>query len=337
MSSKDVVQQAQQLWSMLDDMSQDDPQAYQTFIQKHMKEGLEFSSPPQVHSCVRTDILGPKKGVLYVNICGWKRVPAAQDPSKPVPVCGGRLETHTEPDGESYTVLDVAFSPSELRRSEQHRGGGGGGGELDPQVYLLALSFAQRQHGLSLSERYRIHSTGPRGSREDVQQRLECRKQPGSKPAPGGALGPDAVSSPASLLQHISSLRLEDTENQSSEIVIGPTAAAAEPEQNKNKKALIQVISSSYAPLQPQAPHYQLLVIPGGGGGSRGTVELTVELPRVLSVSECQLSVSQTDVLLEVEDLYLLLVELPEAVDEDSASATFNRKKRRLTMRLNVL
>ena len=93
---------------------------------------------------------------------------------------------------ESYTVLDVAFSPSELRRSEQCRGGGGGGGELDPQVYLLALSFAQRQHGLSLSERYRIHSAGPRGSREDVQQRLECRKQPGSRPAPGGAHGPDA-------------------------------------------------------------------------------------------------------------------------------------------------
>jgi hypothetical protein len=45
----------------------------------------------------------------------------------------------------------------------------------------------------------------------------------------------------------------------------------------------------------------------------------------------------QTDVLLEVEDLYLLLVELPEAVDKDSASATFNRKKRRLTVRLDVL
>ena len=101
------------------------------------------------------------------------------------------------------------------------------------------------------------------------------------------------MSSPASLLQHISSLRLEDTENQSSESVIRRTAAAAEPEQNKNKKALIQVISSSYAPLQPQTPHYQLLVIPGVGIGSRGTVELTVELPRVLSVSECQLSVSQ--------------------------------------------
>ena len=100
------------------------------------------------------------------------------------------------------------------------------------------------------------------------------------------------VSSPASLLQHISSLRLEDAEDQAADIVIGPTAAA-EPEQNKNKKALIQVISSTCAPQQPRAPCHQLLVTPGMGAGSRGTVELTAELPRVLSVSECQLSVSQ--------------------------------------------
>ena len=82
--------------------------------------------------------------------------------------------------------------PSELQRAEQHRGGGRGGGELDPQIYLLALSFAQWQHGLSLSQQYRISSSGPRGSRKDVQQRLGCRQQPGSSPAPGGAPGPDA-------------------------------------------------------------------------------------------------------------------------------------------------
>ena len=45
----------------------------------------------------------------------------------------------------------------------------------------------------------------------------------------------------------------------------------------------------------------------------------------------------QNDVLLEVGDLYRLLVDLPETVDEDSASASFNRKERRLTVRLEVL
>ncbi|KAJ3590347.1 hypothetical protein NHX12_008299 [Muraenolepis orangiensis] len=303
---KDVLQKANQFWSMLDDLSQDDPTAYQGFIDKHMKEGLELIAPPEVHCCLRTDILGPKRGVLYVNICSWKRVPAAQDPSRPIPLCGGRLETHTDQDGD-YTVLDVAFSPSELQHAQQPRGGAG---ETEPQVYLLALCFAQRQHGLRLSEQYRVTSAGPKGSLDDVHQRLGFRQQPG-RPATGGARRPDAVATPASLLQHIASLHTEDTdEDRCPEITIGP---------------------------KPQTPRYQLVVIPATEGRSGGVVELTVELPRVVSVSECQLSVSQDDVLLEVDDLYHLLVDLPERVDEDSTSATFNKKERRLTLRADVL
>lgn len=45
----------------------------------------------------------------------------------------------------------------------------------------------------------------------------------------------------------------------------------------------------------------------------------------------------QDDVFLEVEDLYYLLVDFPETVNEDTASAIFNKKKRRLTLKVNVL
>jgi len=45
----------------------------------------------------------------------------------------------------------------------------------------------------------------------------------------------------------------------------------------------------------------------------------------------------QDDVLLEVDDLYRLLVDLPETVDEDSTTATFSKKERRLTLRADVL
>lgn len=44
----------------------------------------------------------------------------------------------------------------------------------------------------------------------------------------------------------------------------------------------------------------------------------------------------QDDVLLEVEDVYYLLLELPEIVNEDTASAIFNKKKQRLTLRVDV-
>lgn len=45
----------------------------------------------------------------------------------------------------------------------------------------------------------------------------------------------------------------------------------------------------------------------------------------------------QEDVLLEVEDVYYLLLELPKTVNEDTASAIFNKKKRRLILTMDVL
>lgn len=45
----------------------------------------------------------------------------------------------------------------------------------------------------------------------------------------------------------------------------------------------------------------------------------------------------QDDVLLEVEDLYYLLLKLPESVNEDTAAAVFNKKKQRLTLTVCIL
>lgn len=48
-----------------------------------------------VHLCPQQE---PKIGLLYVNVCSWKRVPVPQDPSKPLPLCSGKLETVTNTD-----------------------------------------------------------------------------------------------------------------------------------------------------------------------------------------------------------------------------------------------
>lgn len=46
---------------------------------------------------------------------------------------------------------------------------------------------------------------------------------------------------------------------------------------------------------------------------------------------------TQEDVLLEVEDVYYLLLEFPKTVNEDTAAAIFNKKKRRLTLKVDIL
>lgn len=56
-STEDVLRQVNQFWSVLDDLCQNDPAAYRKFIEKQMKEGAEFSAPPQLHSCLHTEIV----------------------------------------------------------------------------------------------------------------------------------------------------------------------------------------------------------------------------------------------------------------------------------------
>lgn len=56
-SSRDALRQLDQFWSMLDDLSANDPAAYRSFIDKQMKEGAEYNSPPEIHTSLRTEIL----------------------------------------------------------------------------------------------------------------------------------------------------------------------------------------------------------------------------------------------------------------------------------------
>ncbi|KAM6960541.1 PIH1 domain-containing protein 2 [Aplochiton taeniatus] len=317
--NSDVLQQVNHVWSILDELSQCDPNAYQKFIERQLKEGAEFNAPPKPDSCLRTEMQGLKKGVLYINVCGWKRVPAPKDPNQPVPVCGGKLETDTDGNREEYSVLDVAFSPLVLEEAQKNRR------EKD-QVHLLAMSFAQQQHDLHLSQQYNVTRSKLKGSLEDMQRRLGPQQKLSRASTSTNHPG-TASQTPASLLQQISSLReVEDQDNPTVQLTPGPK----EPKTN-----LIQVISSNVT-AQPQKPEYQLKIVSDASGMSR-SVELSVELPKVSSMSECQLNISQDDVLLEVDDLYYLQVMLPEIVNEESASATFHKKQRRLTLKVSVL
>nr|XP_057936139.1 PIH1 domain-containing protein 2 [Doryrhamphus excisus] len=302
-----VVQRANQLWSMLNGLCQWDPEAYRSFVEKQMKSGMEYYEPPRMESCICTDILDPQ-GPLYINICSWKRVPALQDSSKPLPVYAGSLEADTKEGGPS--VVDIAFNPEVLKKCRKNKA------EMT-QVYMLAQSFAQQRYGIQLASWYTIVSSSPRNSPEDLHRRLGFQQQQVNPDKQSDAAG----QSPDSLLQKITSLRL-DKEN-----IVGRPVV--------RKKGLIEVISSTTFK-QPEKPEHRLEVKAGAQGFPR-KLELTVELPKISSMSEWQLKMSKEDVLLEVEDIYLLLLDFPNAVNENSTVAIFNKKNRRLTVTADIL
>lgn len=92
-----------------------------------------------------------------------------------------------------------------------------------------------------------------------------------------------ASQTPAALLQQISSRQSEkQNEDMAAQIVVRPV--------EKKNKDLIQVISTTF--VRPQEPEYQLEV-KADAAGIPCHVELTVELPKVCSMSDCQLRISK--------------------------------------------
>lgn len=92
-----------------------------------------------------------------------------------------------------------------------------------------------------------------------------------------------AIQTPAALLQQMSSLQIDkQNEDMAAQIVIRPV--------EKKNKDLIEVISNTF--VEPQEPEYQLEV-KTDAAGIPCHVELSVELPKVCSISDCQLRISK--------------------------------------------
>ncbi|KAI5620793.1 PIH1 domain-containing protein 2 isoform X1, partial [Silurus asotus] len=308
-----------QFWSMLDDLSQNNPEEYKTFIKRQMRDSTDYFSPPQPNSCIRTSVQ-PHDGILYVNVCGWKRVPPPASPTQPVPVCGGKLETFTN-HKEDYQIVELAFNPEVLHEAEKNPQG-------MQQIHLLALHFIQNQYNLNLSQQFTVMRAKLKGTVQDMKHRLTSLHQT----TKSRTLNQDnsQTKTAQSLVQQVCALRMEDEKEESSiKLNQGPE------DKDTVKPGLIEVISSTEF-VQPQKPIHRMTVCSVSNDSVR-RIKLCVELPGVSSVSQCQLSISQDDILLEVEKMYFLNLRFPERVKEESCHATFNKKKQILTVQAYVL
>lgn len=83
--------------------------------------------PPMIHLCSQQE---PGRGPLYINVCSWNRVPAPQDPSRPLPVYAGELEVGTDQGrgkthGYAASLLSCAGTNRRLLRRWLHGAGCG--------------------------------------------------------------------------------------------------------------------------------------------------------------------------------------------------------------------
>ncbi|KFU96773.1 PIH1 domain-containing protein 2, partial [Pterocles gutturalis] len=255
---------------------------------------------------------GAGRGPLFINVCSWKRVPAPRAPADPTPVVAGPLE-EVSGEGDLYSIIDIAYNPNVLQRGEENP-------EKMEHLIHLTLKFVEEQCNITLSCVYTIESLKLKGSLETMQKRLKGRQMPTPH------LSQDTKKE-LTLDQLLHTMEAEDCSN--------APVLLKEESVTQSKVHLIEEIASTEMPEKLSTPVYEMSTVKDANEKPL-KIELKIELPKVSSVSECDLRISKDDILIEVPEKYKLQLDLPELVDEETTTAVFNKGKQILFITVAV-
>ncbi|KAM6334478.1 PIH1 domain-containing protein 2 isoform 1-T1 [Alca torda] len=307
-----ALARAAQLWSLLDEMAENEPQAYLRLLRQQRAEAERLCAPPEPHLCLRARPAGVVGRPLFINVCSWKRVPPPKAPTDPTPVSAGLLQ-EVSGEGDLYSVIDIAYNPDVLQRGEENPE------EMEHLIYST-LKFVEKRCNLTLSYLYTIESFKLKGSLETMQQRLKGRQMPTPHLSQN-------TKKELTLDQLLHSMEAEDRSN--------APVLLKEENATQSKVHLIEEITSTKIPENLSTPVYEMITVKDANEKPL-KIELKMKLPKVSSVSECDLRTSKDDIIIEVPEKYKLQLDLPELVDEETTTAVFNKGKRVLFITLPV-
>uniref|UniRef100_A0A663LZH8 PIH1 domain-containing protein 2 n=1 Tax=Athene cunicularia TaxID=194338 RepID=A0A663LZH8_ATHCN len=207
-----------------------------------------------------------------------------------------------------YSIIDIAYNPDVLQRAEENP-------EKMQHLIHLTLRFVEERCKLVLSYLYTVESFKLKGSLEKMQQRLTGQQMP----TPLICVKNLFFLKELTLDQLLHTLEAEDCSN--------APVLLKEESVTQSKAHLIEEITSTEIAEKPSAPVYEMITVKDANKNPL-KIELRIELPKVSSVSECDLRISKDDVIIEVPEKYKLQLDLPEVVDEETATAVFNKGKR---------
>jgi len=343
-NSEDVMKQAHHIWSMLDDLAAQNPEAYRKFIEKHLTEGKEAMRPPEPHMCVRTVIKQQtKQEALFINITDWPRIPAPKSDEDPIPTLGGSLFTVSDDDKSSVTVVPVAFNTKVL----QDYGIDSSLTEEQRLLINLAIDYIEDQNKVTLSRDFVVlpkstRCKGPVAKSKDVL----VKKVSGQDTAFSSELseleksfGPLATGCKDALLKELSSARSQDNAVDNAVNAELLKTLSSEPELRfpgetaKSGVKLIEEVHSTETRLV--RPECTTDVV---SSDSSKLLVIRIHLSGVSSVSECSLEISDDDLYLLVPNRYELALPFPQRTVAfcDKQSAKFSKRTSVLTLTIPI-
>ncbi|XP_077985676.1 PIH1 domain-containing protein 2-like [Glandiceps talaboti] len=312
---EDVMKQAQHIWSMLDELQDSDPDGYRKFLTGNFKEAREYYAVPKPFVCLSTNIMRPRKEKLYVNIAGWKKVPKPKTPTCGIPTIATSLDRIKE-GKERYSTIICAFNQDILEECWQT--------SREKEMLLhLALDYIEDHRKIVVSRHFQVL--------DDIKFKGDPRvlshafKEMKSEPPKVDKV--DVMQNTDTLLQGLGKLSTaagSEIPGKDSD----PTISLGM-EKEKQKSTLIEEISSFEEQLPK--PDFEISLKEADSKKPR-RIMIKILLPEVTSVQECVLDISEDDLTLEVPTKYQLEIQLPENINDSSASARFNNKSSTLTV-----
>jgi len=342
--SENMMKQAQHIWSMLDDLAAQNPEAYRKFVDKHLTEGRETMRLPAPHMCVRTVIKQQTKHEpIYINVMDWPRIPAPKSDEDPIPTLGGSLFTVSDEGGCSVTVVPVAFNPKVL----QDYGIDSSLMEEQRLLINLAIDYVEDQNKVKLARDFVVlpKSTLCKGP-ADMSRNVLLKKVSGQDTAFDNELaelektfGPLAAGCKESLLKELSSARSQGGAGDNTDLHEA-MSATCQPELRlpgetaKPGKKLIEEVNSTEARLIQ--PNFTMDVV--STDDLSKLLVIRINLPGITTVAECLLEISDDDLYLLVPDHYELHLPFPKGTVafSDQQSAKFSKRTSALTVTVPI-
>ncbi|KAH8850366.1 PIH1 domain-containing protein 2 [Schistosoma japonicum] len=374
MSTNKLLDDANQVWKMLDEMSEKNPEGYRKFINEQMESFCRTLSQPLVRFVVKLTQKSNKQPLL-VNFCEWSIIPEPKSSDSPISVKCGDLFKINEVDAITLAFNPKVFSEHNFNEplkndriiNEQLVYSQSIHDENRYQLVWLGINCLENEKSLST-----IESISVKYSNVPIRPKLlRSSNQYGNKDQVFKSIGyvNKSIGTDIKIMPEIDSIqnltpetlmKLRNTESTASDdnLCSSPIESLklpikqSENNQELNKKTLIEEINDEIATVSQDTTLQKNLnsiswsaqVITSDStkqSDKKNHLKLIFKLPGIKLGKQCNVDLTTDRVKLEVVDssvaFHPLDLRLPCKIETNLAEAKFNSKKEKLIILVPIL
>ena len=216
-------------------------------------------------------------------------MPAPKLENDPIPVMAGELQEKTE-QNSTYSVVDIIVNPVVTKGVAKSK-------DRKNLLVHVALDYLENTKRIQVSRKYRNAKKTFKGDPKTLRKYLRHGKEQSTTPTNQEQQKPGVSETPESLLKQLSSITVSESQPE------GSTGLNLFEKSATPKKGLIEEVSSTNFSEVPVTPNYDMLV-KEAENSKPNRVLVKVELPNVVSSSQCQLDVCEVI----TDELIMLLI-----------------------------